>query len=267
MRIPNHVLALCALSCLLSAPAARAEPDDAISPDRPGFAATAAVVGRGRIQLETSLQWERQRDDALHEREFSTPTLLRYGVAPAFELRLETDGRDIVHDVDPASGERSTTVGYADTSLGFKWRLAGQQDGRPALALLGALELPSGSRALRGRGARPALYLPAGWDLGRGASLQFMPGVALDNDERGARYRYGFLALTLGKELDERWQAFAELAAPQVASGAHGGTQAAVDGGFTYRLSQDCQFDVSLVHGLNRRTPDLGFAFGVSIRR
>lgn len=250
-----------------AAPAHADPDDDSIGPDRPGFAAGSGVVGTHRLQLETSLQWDRQRGDDDHERQLSTPTLLRFGLSPSFELRLETDGRDIVHDVDQASGERTTTVGYADTALGFKWRFAEQQGLRPSLALLGEVELPSGSRELRGRGARPAVYLPAGWDLDKGLSLQFMPGVATENDERGARYRYGFLALTLGKELSEKWQGFVELATPQIASGEHGGTQAAVDGGFMFRLSKDCQFDASLVRGLNRRTPDLSFAFGVSIRR
>jgi len=268
MRTSTLLHSLLCASLGLLATAAHADPDDdPISPDRPGFAETSDVVGKGRIQLEAGLQWDRKRGDDLHEREFSTPALLRFGLAPAVELRLETDGRDIVHDSDPASGERSTTVGYADTALGFKWRFADQQGRRPSLALLGEVELPSGSRALRGRGARPALYLPAGWELDKGWSVQFMPGVATENDERGARYRYGFLALTLGKELNERWQGFVEVAAPQIASGEHGGSQAAVDGGFTYRLAKDCQFDVSLVRGLNHRTPDFSVGFGVSLRR
>ncbi|WP_296943107.1 transporter [uncultured Massilia sp.] len=266
MRIPILSLAA-ALHLCAAAPVQAAPDDDAISPDRPGFANPPDVVGKGRLQLEASVQWDRRRADDLHERAVSTPTLLRIGVGDALELRLETDGRDVIHDVDPASGARTTTTGYADTALGVKWRLAQQQGLRPALALLGEVDLPSGTRELRGRGARPAVYLPASWDLDAGWSLQAMPGVGTDNDERGARYRYGFLALSLGKELSQRWQGFVEVAAPQVARAEHGGTQAAVDGGVTYRLSKDCQLDASVAHGLNKRTPDLSVAFGVSIRR
>lgn len=265
----HHIVrrACVAAALILAAHAAQADPDDAISPDRPGFANAPDVVGRHRIQLETSLQWDRERHDDEHERTLSTPTLLRFGVSDAVELRLETDGRDIVHDVDPATGERTTTTGYADTALGIKWHLADQQGARPSLALLGEVELPSGSRRLRGHGARPAVYLPAGWELERGWSVQFEPGVAMENDERGARYRYGFLALTLARELTQRWQGFVEVAAPQIASSEHGGTQAAIDGGFTYRVSKDCQLDASVIKGINHNTPDLSFAFGLSIRR
>jgi hypothetical protein len=46
----------------------------------------------------------------------------------------------------------------------------------------------------------------------------------------------------------------------------HGGTQASFDTGLTYLVNKDCQVDVSLVHGLNRRSPDLSLAFGLSLR-
>jgi hypothetical protein len=260
-------LAACGLILSLAAANARAGDDDSIDPDRPGFAESSKVVGEGRVQLETSVQWERLRDDMEHTRTLSTPTLLRVGVSPDVELRFETDGRTVIHASEPGTGERSTTAGYADTSAGFKWRFADQKGNRPSLALLGEVMLPSGSGALRGKGARPALYLPAGWELDKGFSVEFMPGLGVDSDDDGRRYRFGFLAATLDKEISERLHGFVELAAPQIARAAHGGTRAVIDGGFTWQVSNDTQLDVSLIHGLNKRTPDLSLAFGVSVRR
>jgi hypothetical protein len=260
-------LAACGLILSIAAANTRAGDDDSIDPDRPGFAESSEVVGEGRVQLETSIQWERQRDDTEHSRTLSTPTLLRIGVNEALELRFETDGRTIIHASEPGSGEHSTTAGYADTSVGFKWRLADQKGNQPSLALLGEVMLPSGSGALRGKGARPALYVPAGWELDKGLSVEFMPGIGVDSDDDGRRYRFGFLALSLEKEISKQLHGFVELAAPQIARAAHGGTQAVIDGGFTWQVSNDAQLDVSLIHGLNKRTPDLSLAFGVSIRR
>jgi hypothetical protein len=257
------------LSLLLAAlclPLAATADDDAISPDRPSVAESSQVVGKGRFQLETGIQWDRRRDPDLHERTLTTPTLLRIGLGERAELRVETDGRTIVHDADPASGQHTVTAGYADTSLGVKWHVAEQRGSQPSLGVLLHADLPSGSRELRGRGVRPSLRLAADWELPNGLELTVMPGVGVDSDERGARYGYGVLAVELDKAFSERVHGFAELAAPQVARADHGGTQAVFDAGLTYLVNKDLQLDAALVRGLNRRTPDLGLTVGLSLR-
>jgi hypothetical protein len=257
--------------CGFVATAARAGDDEPISTDRPDFVESSQVVGKGRIQLETSLQWERQRDDELHTRTISTPTLLRIGLGESTELRIETDGRTVIHASEPSSGARTTVAGYADSELGIKWHLADQQGegfgGTPSLGVLLHAELPSGSRELRGHGVRPSLRLSAEWELANGYSLGVMPGLAQESADKGKRYGYGILAATFGKEFSERLRGYVELAAPQIARASHGGTQARFDTGLAWLVNKDCQVDVSLVHGLNRRTPDLALAFGLSVRR
>jgi Putative MetA-pathway of phenol degradation len=259
-----------ALLCGLAA-GARADDGEPISTDRPGFAESSQTVGRGRLQLETSLQWDRQRDDELHTRTLSTPTLLRIGLDERTELRIETDGRTVVHAVEPSSGVHTTVAGYADTELGIKWHLADEQGeglgGRPSMGLLLHAALPSGSSALRGHGLRPSLRLASDWELAGGYSFSLMPGLGIDSDERGKRYGYGILAANLGREFNERLRGFVELAAPQIARASHGGTQASVDAGLAYLVNKDCQLDVSLIHGLDRRSPDLSLAVGLSLRR
>jgi hypothetical protein len=254
---------------LLPFAGAHAADDDAISTDRPDFVESSQVVGKGRVQLETSLQWDRQRDTDLHARSLSTPTLLRIGVGESTELRIETDGRTVVHASEPAGGAHATVAGYADTALGVKWHLADQQGegfGAPSLGVLLHADLPSGSRELRGHGLRPSLRLAAEWDLAGGYSFGVMPGLGQESDDEGKRYGYGILAATLGKEFNERVRGFVELAAPQIARASHGGTQASFDTGLTYLVNKDLQVDVSLAHGLNRRSPDLSLAFGLSLR-
>lgn len=257
---------LLALLCLTVFGSAHAAEDDTISTDRPDFVESSQVVGKGRIQLETSVQWDRLRDDASHERTLSTPTLLRIGVGESTELRIETDGRTVVHAVDPASGARTMTAGYADTAIGVKWHLRDQQDQQASLGLLLHADLPSGSRELRGHGVRPSLRLAAEWDLPHDLSFGVMPGVAVDRDDNGRRYAYGILAATLGKEFGERVRGFVELAAPQIARASYGGTQASFDTGLTYLIDKNIQADFLLTHGLNRRTPDLSVAIGLSVR-
>jgi hypothetical protein len=40
-----------------------------------------------------------------------------------------------------------------------------------------------------------------------------------------------------------------------------------VDAGVAWLLTKNCQLDAFVIGGLNRRTPDLGIGFGLSIRR
>jgi hypothetical protein len=241
--------------------AASAADDDTISTDRPDFVESSQVVGKGRLQLETSLQWERDRADGVTVRTLTTPALLRIGLSETTELRFETDGRTVAH----AGG--ATEAGYADTSVGIKWHTADQAGAAPSLGVLLHADLPSGSVALRGSGVRPSLRLAAEWELADGLSFGVMPGVATDNDERGARRGYGIAAATLGKDLGERLHGFVELAAPRVARADRGGTQASFDTGVTWLLTKDIQLDAALTRGLNRRTPDLTVGLGLSVRR
>jgi hypothetical protein len=263
-----HAAPLSLLIAALCLPlAAVAGDDDAINPDQPGIAETSKVVGPGRLQLETGIQWDRLRDDASHQRTLTSPTLLRVGLGVSTELRIETDGRTIVHESIPDSGVHDVTAGWADTELGLKWHLADQQGNAPSTGVLLHAALPTGSSALRGVGLRPSLRLVAEWDLPHDLSFGVMPGLGSDSDDNGARYGYGILAASLGKAFSERLHGYLELAAPQIARAAHGGTQASVDTGLSWLVNNDCQLDVQLMHGLNHRTPDLSVGIGLSVRR
>jgi hypothetical protein len=241
--------------------AASAGDDDTMTSDRPDVVESSRVVGKGRLQLETSLQWERDRADGATVRTLTTPTLLRIGLGETMELRFETDGRTIEH----AGG--ATLAGYADTSVGIKWHTADQDGATPSLGWLLHADLPGGSKALRGSGARPSLRVAAEWALANGVGIGIMPGVSTDNDERGARRGYGILAATVGRDITERVHGFVELAAPRIARANRGGTQAVFDTGVTWLVADDIQLDAALSRGLNRRTPDLGIGLGLSVRR
>jgi hypothetical protein len=256
----------CLLAGVLSLPAARADDDDTINPDRPDVANSSQVVGAHRVQLETGVQWDRQRDTDTHVRTLTTPTLLRVGLSGALELRVETDGRTIAHASDPGTGMHTVSAGWADSAAGVKWHAADQDGMRPSLGLIAEVALPTGSAALRGTGFRPSLEVPAEWDLGHDWSLGVMPGIGRDSDDNGGRYTYGVFGAAVGKAFSERLHGFAEVAAPRIARTAHGGTQTLVDAGVSWLVNRDCQLDAMVVHGLNRNTPDLSLAFGISVR-
>jgi hypothetical protein len=266
MRFPPlqpRLLAV-ALSALLS-PLAHAEQADTIVTDRPDFVESSNVVGKGRFQLETSVLAERKRDEFSRDSAITTPTLLRVGLNEVLELRFETDGRTVARSTD-ATGFRTVQAGYSDTSVGVKWHFADEHDGAPSLGVLLHGDMPSGSRGLRGDGVRPSLRLAAEWELPGEMSLGVMPGIATDRNATGKRFQYGIFGAVLGKDFSDSTRGFVEIATPQIARAADGGTLATFDIGAAWVVTPSCQLDTMLSRGLNRRTADLSWTVGLSIK-
>jgi hypothetical protein len=240
--------------------------DEPIQTDRPDFVETSETVGKGRFQVETSFLVERERNAQERERTYSMPTMLRVGLDEAFELRIESDGRTVQHTRDKESGEGSTTAGYADTAIGFLWHALDAEGMRPSVGIIVDAELPTGSRRLRGVGARPSLRVIGEWDLPGDMQFGVMPGIAVERQQDTGRYTYGLLGVVLEKSFNRRLRGLVEVSMPQIARSRHGGTQASFDVGAAYLLTNDCQIDTLFSRGLNHRTPYASWTVGLSIR-
>lgn len=266
IRCAGHLSSVLALSVISAWTTASHADEDSIATDRPDFVESGAVLGKGVFQLEISLAWEKDRSEGLTTHTRTTPTLLRYGIGNALEVRLETDGaiRQKVSDGDSYAIES----GFADASLGIKWLLQEGGEGiqRPAMALLAHVDLNSGSSAFRASGEVPSLRLVAEWELADDAAFGIMPGVAWAKDDAGERYLSGILAATYSRPLTEAVRGFVELAGRELRSESHGGNQLTFDTGVTYALDRGTQLDAAINLGLNRFTPDGLLTVGFSKR-
>jgi len=241
---------------------------EAIVTDRPDFVESSDVVGRGGFQIETGLSWERNNADGVKTRTFTTPTLLRVGVNDTLELRLESDGYTRSKTMDGATGTTLHERGYADASLGVKWRMqeGNEERGTPGIAWLAHLDVDSGSRAFRGQGVRPSLRAVAEWELPHELSVGVMPGFVVDKNAEGQRFVAGILAVTVGKSWTPRFRSFIELAGQQLASRKNGGSVVTLDAGVAYLVTDAVQVDFSVARGLTSFSPDVQCGVGVSIR-
>jgi outer membrane putative beta-barrel porin/alpha-amylase len=263
-------LALLACSPLPSALHA-AEPPPAnggrIVTDRPDIVESSHVVGKGRFQFETSVDYQRDKSAGVTTRTLTTPTLFRLGVTENLELRVESDGR--TRERTEAAGVSDTQKGWADASVGFKWHMqeGDEKTGRPGIGWLIHADLDSGSRQFRGQGVRPSMRAVFEWDLPNDLSLGVMPGVIRDKDRMtGERFTAGILAAVLGKELSDTARVFAEVAATQIARQRYGGIIATFDLGAAYLLTKLTQVDVATRFGMNSGTPDLAVTAGLSVK-
>src|SRR5436309_1111968 len=64
---------------------------DPINPDRPGIADGSTVIGAGRFQIETGIFRQFQSEGGSDQRALFIPTLLRFGLTDAWELRIESN--------------------------------------------------------------------------------------------------------------------------------------------------------------------------------
>ena len=257
-----------AFLCLLGLlpPICRAEDSDKIVTDRPDFVESSSTVGGGRLQLETSVSGEHDKTDGVTTRTLQTPTLVRFGVGPDWELRLETDGYTRTRVDDPASPPPITQYGMSDLSLGVKWHMADGAGWRPATAWLAHVDVPSGSESLRGHGARPSLRAVFEWELPANFGIGVMPGVIYDSRDDGHRYTAGILGVVLGYEWTEDLRTFVEVAGRQLATPDNGGNIITYDIGISYRIRQNVQIDTAVNFGANHSTPDLTWTVGLSIK-
>lgn len=253
------------LALSLATGQARAD-DDAIATDRPDFVESSDVVGKGRVQIETSLAWERDRQGGVKTRLDATPTLLRLGIGESWELRFETDGR--LRQRTTEAGVTTRERGWSDLSVGIKWH---QRDGdeemrTPGLAWLLHVDADSGSGPFRGEGLRPSLRLVAEWELPGGWSAGVMPGLYRDRNEQGRRFTGAILAGVVGKSLTDQLRAFVEVSGQQLASRRNGGSVVTLDAGLAWLLERNLQLDVAVARGINKNAPDLGWTVGLSAR-
>lgn len=241
--------------------------DDRIVTDRPDAVESSDVVGKGRFQIETSVDYERDSRAGVKTRTLTTPTLFRLGVSDSIELRLETDGR--VRERTDTGGTSETQRGWADTAIGFVWHMQDfdEKTRAPSIGWLVRADLATGSNGFRSGGVRPSVRIVFEWELPADFSLGVMPGVIYDRDPAtGERYTAGILAAGLGKELNDRTRVFGELAATQIARQEHGGTIVTFNTGVAWLLTRNAQLDFSVRLGLNSRSPDSAVAAGVSVR-
>lgn len=248
---------------VLGAIPAAAQADDTIATDRPDFVESSNVVGKGRMQVETSVALDRDSRHGTRETVWSTPTLLRFGVSDNVELRVESDGA--MRQRASARGSATTTErGYADASLGVKWHAMDAADAMPSVGILLHADLATGSAAFREQGTRPSARVVAEWELPNDMSIGIMPGIGYAKRDGGTVF--GILGLVAGKAWTERLRSFVELSSPQIARVAKGGSEASVTVGSAFLIKKNCQVDMALSRGLNHRTPQLGLTLGLSVK-
>jgi hypothetical protein len=255
------ILLLLMASLLLASPLHAQEPPPSIATDRPGQATPPTIAPPGYVQLELGFQLVSDAADGggATTRTLSTPqALIRVGLLPTMELRLQGELRAVTSTIDGGAG--GSHDGLAGLAIGTKVGITGEQGAIPEMALGVTLGLPAGDSLYRPTSVAPSLYLAARNGLSSTLSLYYNIGAGWDGSNGAGS---GIYALSLGESFSEEVSGFAEIYGT-LATGAE--PLHAVDAGVAWLAGSNLQLDLSAGAGLTPNAPDYFVSAGVSLR-
>jgi hypothetical protein len=220
---------------------------ETIDTDGPDFVESSEVVPKGHFQYEVDMTSVSNRRSVRPSTMISTPALLKYGAADNIEFRIAPEGYV----------RQDGKSGLGDAAFGIKWHSQNRDASRGEAAVSWILhfDTPSGSGQFKGNGIRPSLRSVITWDLPYDLALGLMPGIKYDTRENGERFTSGIFGAVLNTRLNDRFRAFIEFSAPQIAHATDGGVLASWDLGAAYLVNNDFQLGARVGIAANRNSP------------
>lgn len=228
-----------ALFLAFGLPARAQQPPPSVSDtaDRPGFADSPVLLGRGHIQVESGLAWEHEGRGADLTKTLTWPQLeLHVGLAPHLEVSLAWDGL-----VSSVSNPEGRSTGGADVRLGAKFGLVN----RPGVdaALIGYVELPVGSGSVSSGYADPLARFAWGISVSDRVGLSGTADLGAAREPNGRVRPKPAASASLGTTVVKNLNGFVGIVAESPAVGSRPDVWS-VEAGFVLPLGGCTQIDV-----------------------
>jgi Putative MetA-pathway of phenol degradation len=256
-------------ACLALLPVAAQAEDRDYCPDRPGFNTPACTIAPGKVSVETSIaDWALDnRPDSRTDTVLIGDTVVRVGLTDAIEARIGWTPYGHVRTRDKATGAIDSAGRVGDVTLGMKANFLHPDGDGLAIALLPYVSLPVGRTPVGAGDWGAGVLLPVTYSLSDAVQLEATPELdaAVDADGRGRHAAYGSAA-GIGWKVAEPVTLTGEVQVirdddPQGAS-----TQTLAALSVAYSASDDLQFDVAGVAGLDHNAPDVELIAGLARR-
>jgi hypothetical protein len=254
----RSAFAIAVLGLAAAAPAQDSRFTEPIVTDRPDFTESAQTVPHGAFQLEAGYTFVSRSGPDEHT---FGEVLLRYGISPDLELRLEAPSLVML-----SGNTDDEDSGLSDMSLGLKHRLAEQDGWRPALAVIAALVLPTGTNGFSESTFIPEATLAWSYDLQEPFTLSGNFNLSVPEDDDDDRFLEPSASIALGIGLTDNVGAFIEYFGfyPDLSTDRPNTHYA--DGGLTYLINPNLQLDARIGAGLNSDADDLFAGVGFAVR-
>lgn len=241
--------------------------------DRPDFTEATDTVPRGRLQLEMGYTFTYDKEDENRTTDHTLPEfLLRTGLNDWLELRVGWAGWSSTEDIFREKNDVGRTVtmteverGWNDLYLGFKVALCEQDGMRPALSLIPAITVPSGSTNKTSGDVDPEIKIAWGYDLTENLALSGNLNFAVPTTGDNDRFFQVANSISLARSFSDWLGGYVEYFGfypnDRGSDCAH-----YVNGGLTFLVTDNLQFDVRVGKGLNEEADDLFAGAGMAIR-
>lgn len=256
----KRIIALLTAFVLLAVLAATAQTEKPeIVTDRPDQTEAPVLVPRGGLQVETGFVYEKDREQNVSTTNFTyNTTLIKYGVNENFELRLITEYLGEKGTVAEAPAYK--VKGFSPLALGVKIKLADEKGFWPQTALIGHINLKSGSAEFAPDYTAADFRFTFAHTLSDKFALSYNLGAEWDGESPEAALLY---TLSLAYVITDKLGVFIE-SYSFFPEGNKADNRA--DAGFTYKFSPVVQWDISSGVGLSSVAPDFFLSTGISFR-
>lgn len=222
-----------------------------IATDRPDVTNSSVVVPVGSLQNENGWNSSRQGGADLVD---GSNSRWRLGIAPCLEVLV-----DLPNWQGPVAGTGPS--GFGDVTPAVKWQIS-PVPGKLDLSVTAGAGLPTGARAIAGRGVDPYVQFPWSLELGHGFSITGMATNFFTPDGPLNRYT-SQQTFVIEREFGERAFLFVEYVGDFPLAG---GPSHLINSGGGLRVTPTQQIDFHVGFGLNRNAPDYVFGIGYSFR-
>jgi len=250
-----------------------AEPlTEPIITDRPDFTESTAVIPFGHLQLETGYTYTYDDEDGRRVSDQTLPeALLRIGVVKDWELRIGWIGGSLTEELFKEKNDSGRTIrrevhddGGTDMTVGFKRHLVAQDGLRPELGVIGELSLPTGAATKTSGDVDPQIKILWSYELPADFALSGNLNFAVPTSE-SSRFFQTAASVSLGYTITKRIGTYVEYYGfypnDRWTDCAH-----TANGGFTFLITDNLQFDVRTGVGLNEEADDFFTGAGLSMR-
>lgn len=256
-KIINYLFTPIILVISIAASAQTDKPD--LVTDRPDQTEAPNLVPKGGLQVETGFVYEKDSDQGITTKNITyNTTLVKYGVNEFLELRFINEYLGVKTQV--SESQTATVNGLSPMALGVKIKLADEKGFWPQAAMIGHINLRTGSEEFRPENTAVDFRFTFAHTLSDKFALSYNLGAEWGSESPEATFIY---TLSLAYVITDKLGVFVESYSffPE-----YGKADNRADAGLTYKFSPVVQWDISGGIGLSKNAPDSFLSTGISFR-